>query len=188
MTCLYKKDKKIYNIEAMEGKVLTIRKAQLEDLQQITEIYNEAVLKTISTFHLYPRSWEEQVGWFKSHGDKHPLLVVEENGFVIAWACLSPYSDREGYQHTVTDSIYVREEFRRQHIGYELLSFLAEEAQKLGYHSIVAFIARENLASIRLHEKVGFLYRGELKEVGFKFGKWVDVCLYQKMLEGGEGR
>ena len=181
---LYKKDKKIYNIKAMEEKILTIRKAQLEDLQPITEIYNQAVLKTISTFHLYPRSFEEQLKWFESHGDKYPLLVAEEGGLVIAWACLSSYSDREGYQYTVTDSIYVREEFRRQHIGYELLNFLMGEARKLGYHSVVAFIARENLASIGLHEKVGFLYRGALKEVGFKFGRWMDVCFYQKMLEG----
>ena len=167
---------------------MTIRKAQLEDLQQITEIYNQAVLKTISTFHLYPRSWEEQVNWFKSHGDKYPLLVAEESGSVIAWACLSPYSDREGYQYTVTDSIYVREEFRRQHIGYELLNILIGEAQKLGYHSVITFIARENLASIGLHEKVGFVYRGELKEAGFKFGRWMDVCFYQRMLERGERR
>ncbi|MDI3543215.1 MAG: L-amino acid N-acyltransferase [Candidatus Atribacteria bacterium] len=168
----------------MEEKILTIRKAQLEDLEQVTEIYNQAVLKTISTFHLYPRSLEEQLKWFESHGDKYPLLVVEEGRLVIAWACLSPYSDREGYQYTVTDSIYVREEFRRQRIGYELLNFLVKEAQKLSYHSVIAFIAKENLASIKLHEKVGFLYRGVLKEVGFKFGRWIDVCCYQKMLEG----
>jgi phosphinothricin acetyltransferase len=78
----------------------------------------------------------------------------------------------------------VREEFRRQRIGYELLNFLVKEAQKLSYHSVIAFIAKENLASIKLHEKVGFLYRGVLKEVGFKFGRWIDVCCYQKMLEG----
>ncbi|HQE25807.1 MAG TPA: N-acetyltransferase family protein [Candidatus Atribacteria bacterium] len=172
----------------MEDKILTIRKAQIDDLQEITDIYNEAVLETISTFHLYPRSWEEQVRWFESHKDRYPLLVVEDEDLVIGWACLSPYSDREGYQYTVTDSIYIRKEFRRQRIGYELLSILVGEARKLGYHSIVAFIARENLASIRLHEKVGFICRGELKEAGFKFGRWIDVCFYQKMLGGREDK
>ena len=72
------------------------------------------------------------------------------------------------------------------HIGYELLSFLQRRLKS--WVIIRLALLPENLASIRLHEKVGFLYRGELKEVGFKFGKWVDVCLYQKMLEGGEGR
>lgn len=161
---------------------LVIRKACPEDLPAITEIYNEAVLTTISTFHLYPRSFEDQIRWFESHTERYPLLVAEERGIVVAWACLSPYSDREGYQYTVTDSIYVRREFRRQHIGYELLSTLIEEAKRLSYHSIVAIIASENIASIRLHEKLGFVLRGVLKEAGFKFGRWIDVCFYQRML------
>ncbi|MDK2897308.1 MAG: L-amino acid N-acyltransferase [Candidatus Atribacteria bacterium] len=167
----------------MKEKTLTIRKARVEDIDQITEIYNQAIIKTISTFHLYPRSSEEQMKWFYQHNDRYPLMVAEDECQLVAWACLSPYSDREGYQFTVTDSIYVKEEFRRQRIGYELLQFLIEEAKKLGYHSMVAFISSENLPSIKLHQKLGFLFQGELKEIGFKFGKWVDVCLYQKMLD-----
>lgn len=166
----------------MEEKTLVIRRARWEDLSSITEIYNEAVTTTISTFHLYPRSLEEQKRWFEGHTERYPLLVAEEGGLVVAWACLSPYSDREGYQHTATDSIYVRKEFRRQRIGYELLRALLEEAERLSYHSIVAIIASENIPSIRLHEKLGFVFRGVLKEAGFKFGRWIDVCFYQKML------
>lgn len=169
-------------METMKEKMLTIRRAQEDDLPQITEIYNQAVLYTTATFHLFPRSLEEQKTWYRMHNEKHPLVVAEENGLVVAWACLSPYSEREGYQYTVSDSIYVREEFRRQRIGYELLSYLLEEAKNLGYHSVVAFIARENIPSIRLHEKLGFELRGILKEVGFKFQKWVDICIYQKMI------
>ncbi|MEN3186966.1 MAG: N-acetyltransferase family protein [Atribacterota bacterium] len=169
-------------MKAMREKVLHIRKAQESDLPQITEIYNQAVLYTTATFHLFPRSLEEQKTWYRAHNEKYPLIVAEENGLLVAWACLSPYSDREGYQYTVSDSIYVREEFRRQRIGYELLSYLLEEAKGLGYHSVVAFIARENIPSIRLHEKLGFELRGILKEVGFKFQKWVDICIYQKMI------
>jgi phosphinothricin acetyltransferase len=173
-------------MNAMKEKTLVIRRARQEDLPAITEIYNEAVLTTIATFHLHPRSLEEQLRWFESHNERYPLLVAEEGGLVVAWACLSPYSDREGYQYTVTDSIYVRREFRRQHIGYELLSYLVAEARRLSYHSIVAIIASENIASIRLHEKLGFVLRGVLKEAGFKFGRWIDVCFYQKMLSVSE--
>ncbi|MGC8778777.1 MAG: GNAT family N-acetyltransferase [Candidatus Caldatribacteriaceae bacterium] len=172
----------------MKEKILHFRRAREEDLTQITEIYNQAVLYTTATFHLYPRSIEEQEAWYQMHGERYPLIVAEENGTVVAWACLSPYSDREGYQYTVSDSIYVREEFRRQRIGYELLSYLLEEAKKLGYHSVVAFIARENIPSVRLHEKLGFEFRGVLREVGFKFQRWVDICIYQKMLESAPGR
>ncbi len=167
----------------MKEKVLVIRRAQERDLPQITAIYNEAVLYTIATFHLYPRSLEEQKQWYEEHSEKYPLLVAEEGGMVIAWACLSPYSEREGYQYTVSDSVYVREEFRRQRIGYELLSYLLEEAKRIGYHSVLAFIARENLPSIKLHEKLGFRLCGIMREVGYKFDRWVDVCIYQKMID-----
>ena len=179
---LFSTAKKLYNMETMKEKILNFRRAREEDLPQITEIYNQAVIHTVATFHLYPRSIEEQKDWYRIHDERYPLIVAEENGLVVAWACLSPYSDREGYQYTVADSIYVREEFRCQRIGYELLSYLLEEAKNLGYHSVVAFIARENIPSIKLHEKLGFALRGVLREVGFKFQKWVDICIYQKML------
>lgn len=175
--------KKVIQYETMKEKVLNLRRAKEEDLSQITEIYNQAVLYTTATFHIYPRSVEEQKAWYKIHNERYPLVVAEDNGKIVAWACLSPYSDREGYQYTVSDSIYVREEFRRQRVGYELLYYLLEEGRSLGYHSVLAFVARENIASIKLHEKLGFELRGVLKEVGFKFQKWVDICIYQKMLQ-----
>jgi len=166
----------------MEKKNLTIRAARIEDLPAITEIYNEAVVNTLSTFHLYPRSLDDQKKWFENHGVKYPLLIADDKGSTVAWASLSPYSEREGYQFTVADSIYVREGYRRKGIGYDLLGKLIDEAQALKYHSIIAIIALVNVPSIKLHEKLGFICRGILLEAGFKFGKWVDICLYQKML------
>jgi len=166
----------------MDKKTLTIRTARMEDLPAITEIYNEAVLNTLSTFHLYPRSLDDQKKWFENHGEKYPLLIAQDDGLTVAWASLSPYSDREGYQYTVTDSIYVREGYRQKGIGCDLLNTLVDKAQSLKYHSIIAIIARINIPSIKLHEKLGFICRGVLPETGYKFGKWVDICLYQKML------
>ena len=113
---------------------------------------------------------------------KYPLLIAEEDESIVAWARLSPYSDREGYQYTVSDSIYVRQGYRQRGIGYDLLHGLVSEAKVLNYHSIIAIIARVNIPSIKLHEKLGFVCRGVLPEAGYKFGKWVDICLYQKML------
>ena len=166
----------------MDKTTLTIRAARIEDLPAITEIYNEAVVNTLSTFHLYPRSLDDQKKWFENHGEKYPLLIAEDERSTVAWASLSPYSEREGYQFTVADSIYVREGYRRKGIGYDLLSQIIGEAQTLRYHSIIAIIARVNVASIKLHEKLGFVCRGVLPEAGYKFGNWVDICLYQKML------
>jgi phosphinothricin acetyltransferase len=158
----------------MDKKTIIIRNARVDDLPGITEIYNEAVVNTLSTFHLYPRSLDDQKKWFEKHGEKYPLLIAEEDESIVAWASLSPYSEREGYQYTVSDSIYVRQGYRQRGIGYDLLHGLISEAQ--------AIIARVNIPSIKLHEKLGFICRGVLPEAGYKFGKWVDICLYQKML------
>lgn len=166
----------------MRGRVLRIRKARLEDLGAVTEIYNEAVVNTVSTFHLHPREEEHQLSWFYRHGENYPILVGEEGDMVLGWACLSPFSEREGYRYTVTDSVYVASCFRCQGVGMQLLTALCDEAGQLGYHSIVGVIARENTASVRLHERAGFTLRGELREAGFKFGKWVDIWYYQKLL------
>ncbi len=166
----------------MSKQKFTIRKARLEDLGAVTEIYNEAVVNTVSTFHLNPREEEHQLNWFYRHGERYPIFVGEEAGIILGWACLSPFSEREGYRYTVTDSVYVSPSFRCQGVGRNLLTRLCEEAGQLGYHSVVGVIARENTASIKLHERVGFTLRGELKEAGFKFGKWVDICYYQKFL------
>lgn len=178
--------KKSYNIEAMREKTFCIRRAKPEDLAAITAIYNEAVLNSLATFHIFPRSEEDQKEWFAEHDERYPLLVFEEEGEILGWASLNPYSDREGYRYTVTDSVYVRRDSRRRSIGFALLSALIESARELSYHSILAFIAYDNLASILLHEKAGFVRRGELREVGYKFGKFVDVVIYQKMLKEGD--
>ncbi|MCX6091025.1 MAG: GNAT family N-acetyltransferase [Candidatus Atribacteria bacterium] len=167
----------------MEQNTVTIRNARIEDLPEITDIYNEAVVHSLSTFHVYPRTYEVQREWYAVHDQRYPLMVAEEQGRVVAWACLSPYSEREGYQYTVTDSIYVQQDFRRRGIGHDLLRSLTEEAKHLHYHSVIAVIARVNVVSIRLHERLGFVCRGILSEAGFKFGEWVDICLYQKILE-----
>ena len=163
----------------MDKKTIIIRNARVGDLPGITEIYNEAVVNTFSTFHLYPRSLDDQKKWFEKHGEKYPLLIAEEDESIVAWASLSPYSEREGYQYTVSDSIYVRQGYRQRGIGYDLLHGLVSEAQVLNYHSIIAIIARVNIPSIKLHEKLGFVCREFYQKQDIN-GKWVDICLIRK--------
>lgn len=78
----------------MDKKKIIIRNAQIDDLPEITEIYNEAVVNSFSTFHLYPRSHDDQMKWFEKHGEKYPLLIAEEDESIVAWASISPYSER----------------------------------------------------------------------------------------------
>lgn len=164
----------------------TIRPAQPADLDVITEIYNDAILTTTATFDLEPKTLAEQRAWFESHDQRHPVLVAELNGEVVGWACLSEWSTRCAYADTAETTTYVKDGFRGRGIGRELKAAIIAEGERLGYHSLVARIAEGSDASIHLNESFGFQYVGVLKEVGRKFGRLLDVFIYQKIFDSGE--
>jgi L-amino acid N-acyltransferase YncA len=161
--------------------MLTIRKAAMKDLGAITEIYNEAVLKTVATFDTEPKTVEEQKPWFESHDSRHPILVAEQDDAIVGWASLSKWSDRCAYSDTGEISVYVKEERRRKGTGKKLIQEILDQGQKVGLHTVVARIAESNEISVRLHEAFGFEHIGTMKEVGRKFGKLLDVHLMQKI-------
>lgn len=92
--------------------MLTIRPANLKDLKDITDIYNEAILKTAATFDTEIKSLKEQKKWFENHGPKNPIIVAEQNGIIVGWASLSKWSDRCAYSDTAEISIYVKEKYQ----------------------------------------------------------------------------
>jgi phosphinothricin acetyltransferase len=151
-------------------------------LKEITEIYNDAIINTTATFDSKTRSLREQGEWMGQHDDRHPIIVATLDGGVVGWGSLSEFSDRCCYQQTVEDSVYVRKEYRGRGIGRMLLERLLGEARKAGHHTIVARIDGGNEASLRLHREMGFREVGSLREVGFKFGRWLDVVIMQMLL------
>jgi len=161
--------------------MITVRKATLDDLNDITEIYNEAILKTVATFDMETKSLKEQKIWFKSHGPKNPILVAEQDGFVVGFASLSEWSDRCAYSDTAEVSLYVKEEHQGRGIGKKLMKAIIKEGAKAGLHAVIARITEGNEKSIFLHESVGFESIGIMKEVGYKFGKRLDVYLMEKI-------
>ena len=161
--------------------MIIVRKATLDDLTAITEIYNQAILKTTATFDTEPKSLEEQEVWFSSHDHKYLVLVAEEDGKVIGWASLSKWSDRCAYSDTAEISLYVDEKERGKGIGRKLLETIVLEGEKAGLHSMIARIAEGNEMSIHLHQSVGFEHIGIMKEVGRKFGRLLDIYLMQKI-------
>jgi phosphinothricin acetyltransferase len=161
---------------------LVIERAGREHLAGITEIYNDAILNTTATFDSCPRTMEEQDKWLGEHDEKHPILVATQSGEVVGWGSLSSHNDRCCYQNTVEDSVYVKKELRGGGIGKKILERLVAEAGKSGHHVIIARIDAGNEASLRIHRRSGFEEVGRLREVGFKFGRWLDVIFMELLL------
>ncbi len=157
-----------------------IRSAILNDCTAIAEIYSDAILNSAATFDTNAKSETEIADWLKSHErSKFPFLVVELDKQVLAWAALNPWSDRCAYANTAEISIYVNKDSRGQKIGFKLMSAILEDARKAGLHTVLSRITSDNKPAILLTQKAGFQLVGTMKEVGHKFGKFHDVCLYQ---------
>lgn len=163
---------------------MLIRPATHADLPGILEIYNDAVLKTTASYDYEPRTLEHRTQWFEDRQrDGYPVFVaVDEAGSVVGWSALNPYHARMGYRFTAENSVYVAESVRGQGIGQLLLGPLIDAAKTRGLHAIIAVIDAENEASIRLHAKFGFEKVGYFKEVGFKFGRWLDVVYMERIV------
>jgi phosphinothricin acetyltransferase len=161
-----------------------IRLACVEDLAAINAVYNHYVLHSTCTYQEQPEPIEGRREWFARHGAAHPVTVAEVNGRIVGWGSLSAYHARSAYRYTVENSVYVDHAFHRRGIGSALLGDLIERARVLGHRAIIAGIDADQTASIRLHAKFGFEHAGHLREVGFKFGRWLDVIYMQLRLGG----
>ena len=164
--------------------MITLRPATLADITAILEIYNDAALKTTATADTEPATLAQRTEWFDFRtANGYPILVsLDESEIVTGWSSLSPYHLRYGYRFTAEVSVYIAEKSRGKGIGKALLNALLEATDPLKFHSLVASIDSENAASIHLHKSFGFLEMGTLKEIVFKFDRWLDVVYLQKIL------
>ncbi|MCL4135685.1 UNVERIFIED_CONTAM: hypothetical protein GTU68_023408 [Idotea baltica] len=163
---------------------LIIRPSIEADIGAIHEIYEHEVLTGTATFDEVPPSKEdllEKRSGILAQGFPH--LVAEIEGKVIAYSYVMLYRQRSAYSKTVENAIYVSPDNRISGVGTKLLAANIAECEKLDIKNIIAVIGdSENMGSIKLHKKFGFRKIGTLRNVGNKFGCWVDVVLMQKVL------
>lgn len=178
---------------------ISIRPAHVEDLRAILDIYNEAVLNTTASYDYEPHTLEQRTRWFEQHQQQDlPVLVaVNEAGAIIGWGSLSKYREKIGYRYTVEHSVYVARDQRRLGAGRLIVMALVDAARQLGKHVIIGGIDADNQASLKLHQSLGFEQVAHLKQVGYKFDRWLDVIFVQRILtdvpnpectRGGQGR
>lgn len=164
------------------GTALELRPARLDDAEDIRAIYNHEVLTSTSVFDLEPRSAAAQRAWLEDRSGAHAVLVGVVSGEVVGFASLSRYKERPAYNTTVEDSVYVAQGWQGRGVGSALLDALVVTAREHGFHTMIGRIAGDNAGSVALHERAGFTLIGSEREVGRKFGRWVDVVVMQKML------
>ena len=163
---------------------IDVRLATTADAEAIRAIYNAEVTGTTFVFDIRPRSLEDQVKWLDAHAGAHPAVVAVDrgNGTVVGFGSLSPYRSRPAYSTTVEDSIYVHADQRGHGVGRLLLAELVRLGTAHGFHAMIGRIVDKNEASIKLHVACGFMLVGIEREVGRKFGRWLDVAVMQRML------
>jgi phosphinothricin acetyltransferase len=159
-----------------------IRVAQADDAEALRRIYNVYVETSTVTFDLVPRTLADQRAWLAARTGAHTALVAVEHDDVIGFGALSPYKERPAYSTSVEDSVYVDVAHHGQGVGRALLSALVDAAQTSGFHAVFARIVGGHEASIGLHAAFGFEVVGTEREVGRKFGRWLDVVVMQRLL------
>ena len=160
----------------------TVQLAHDGHAEAIRRIYNREVAESTATFDLVPRSAEDQEEWMREHAGAYAAVVALDQDELVGFASLSPYRTRPGYSTTVEDSVYVDGAHRGRGVGGLLLAEIVRLAETSGFHTVMARISGAQDASLALHRSCGFELVGVEREVGRKFGRWLDVALMQRLL------
>ena len=161
-----------------------IRDALDTDLAGILRIYNDAVENSTAIWNDRIVDLDNRRAWLaERHDQGYPVLVaIDEGGQVAGYASFGPWRPHDGFRHTVENSVYVSPDPRGSGIGRSLMKALIERARMLEKHVMVAFIESENRASVHMHQQLGFIHVGQMRQVGCKFGRWLDLTMMQLTL------
>jgi L-amino acid N-acyltransferase YncA len=159
-----------------------IRYATPADAAGICRIYNPYVQDTVISFEEAPVPVAAMATRIEELLRTHPWHVAESDGEIAGYAYASPWRSRAAYRHAVETSVYVAQQHAGRGLGRALYGVLLQDLTQRGFHCAMGGIALPNPASIALHESMGFVEVGRFREVGWKFGRWVDVGYWQRFL------
>ncbi len=165
-----------------------VRDASDTDMEAVSAIYAHYVLQSVATFEETPPSLDEMHARRRASLDLGlPYLAAELAGAVIGFAYAGLYRARPAYRFTVEDSVYIAPDFRAKGVGRVLLCEVIARCERGPWRQMVAVVGdSDNAGSIALHQKLGFELAGVLRNVGYKFGRWVDTPLLQRALGVGD--
>ena len=150
----------------------------------ILDIFNEVILNSTALYDYKPRSLDSMLAWFEAKDQgRYPVIGAEsEEGELLGFASYGPFRAWPAYKYSIEHSVYVHKNHRGKGIGIILLKQLIDSAIEQQYHCMVGGIDVANTGSISMHEKLGFTHAGTIKQAGFKFGRWLDLGFWQRLL------
>ena len=163
--------------------MITIRRAEEKDVPGMLAIYNDIILNTTAVWHNEPHSLQMREEWLAVKKEQgFPVFIAELEERIIGFSTFGSFRPWPGYRFTVENSVYVAASNRGSGVGRLLMTPLVEAARAMQMHAIVAGIEASNEASIRLHQNFGFKEVAHFREIGYKFGRWLDLKFLQLLL------
>ena len=159
---------------------MEIRDAVEADFDEITAIYNEVLTNSTAIYSDRSTTREERLLWWSARLDQgYPVLVAVEGGAIAGFATFGDFRSWPGYRFTVEGTIHIHSSSRGQGVGTELLKRLLHRARVIGKHTMIAGVDSENTASLHFLQRFGFEQVAHLREVGYKFNRFLDLVLLQ---------
>ncbi len=163
--------------------MITVRLATENDLPQILDIYNEIIANTTAIYYYEPHTLEMRRQWFDERKQQgFPVFVAEEGGVILGMSSIGPFRVPTAYKYSVENTVHVAANARGRGVGKLLMPPIIDAAKRSGMHTIIAGIDATNEVSLHLHKSFGFVEVAHFKEVGFKFGRWLDLKFLQLIL------
>lgn len=151
----------------------------------ILEIFNDAIVTSTALYDYKPRAPESMVAWFATkRANGFPVIGIEDDaGTLLGFASYGTFRAWPAYKYSVEHSIYIHRDHRGRGLGRTLLQAIVDAARQRQVHTLIGGIDAANDASIALHRAMGFEHAGTIRQAGFKFGRWLDLAFYQRILE-----
>ena len=167
----------------MTDQLSIIRKATVDDLPGILEIYNHAIINTTAVYSEQPHTLDMRLAWYNDRiSNGFPVFVAEINGTIAGFGTFAHFRAWPCYRYTVEHSVYVHINHRGKGLSKLLIRPLIDRAREMRLHAMIAGIDGENEVSYRLHQSFNFVEVAHFKEVGFKFGRWLDLKFMELIL------